>query len=250
MMKLAAKLAQKVKGLFGANEQETLINRIVTKIATEMKSKSRRGKQGSYVPDYYQIYLKPSKLNLIDQQLKKEIKVFIKEKIVDHQFNLRNELELDFEVATEIATPYITSKFRLELGTENRVITQETKMFQGIRDRNEPDQEINSTIQVTPVSKNQAYLKLLGPDKIEDSFQLRSVETNIGRQSSNEIVISDPSVSRVHAQIINKKYYYLIRDLNSTNGVVVNGKFVTEKQLANQDQIKLGEAVLKFYYEE
>ncbi|GAB6137431.1 FHA domain-containing protein [Halanaerobaculum tunisiense] len=249
-MKLAAKLARKVKGFFGANEQESLLDRIVTKIATEMKSKSRRGKQGAYVPDYYQIYLRPSELELVDQQLKKEIKLLIEERIIDHQFDLRNELQLKFEVTTEISTPYITSDFRLELGTENRVITQETKMFQGVKDRRDSDQEINSTIQVTPVSKNQAYLKLLGTDKIEASFQLKSIETNIGRQSSNEIVISDPSVSRVHAQIINKKYYYLIRDLNSTNGVVVNGKFVTEKQLANQDQIRLGEAVLKFCYKE
>lgn len=107
-------------------------------------------------------------------------------------------------------------------------------------------QEVNSTRKIIPVSRKQCCLKLLKGEHQQEEFILGSIETNIGRQKTNEIVLPDLSVSRVHAQIVTKKHYYLIKDLNSTNGLRVNGELVKEKKLFDQDIISLGDIDLKF----
>ncbi|GAB6100690.1 hypothetical protein JCM16358_25690 [Halanaerocella petrolearia] len=244
-MKFAAKLARKVKKILSTDSKNEIIEGIVTRIIAEMKAKKKRGKNEIYVPDYYRIQLSSSELELINRQLKIEIKEIIKEKLEEMNFKLRNDLQLNFSLKHNLEQPAIKGEFKLNTET----ITQETKLFQKESNKEDISMSATSTIKIKPVARRKAYLELLMPEKEERSFLLNSVETNIGRQPNNEIVISDPSVSRVHAQIINKKYYYLIRDLNSTNGVLVNGELVTEKQLCNGDKIKLGEAVLNFYYE-
>ena len=71
----------------------------------------------------------------------------------------------------------------------------------------------------------------------------------IGRESDNDICISDKTVHRYHAAVHRSEDAdYLITDLSSAagNGVVVNGRAVQEARLANGDQIELGGAVLRF----
>jgi pSer/pThr/pTyr-binding forkhead associated (FHA) protein len=62
---------------------------------------------------------------------------------------------------------------------------------------------------------------------------------NIGRSSQNDLVIADPRVSRAHAQIrvINGKF--VIFDLDSTGGTLVNNRQVTRQVLHPGDVISL-----------
>ena len=45
----------------------------------------------------------------------------------------------------------------------------------------------------------------------------------IGRAPSNELPLADDLASRTHAQIVRDGWDYVIEDLNSTNGILVNG---------------------------
>jgi len=49
-------------------------------------------------------------------------------------------------------------------------------------------------------------------------------EIIIGRDPGNDVQIDNIAVSREHAKIVRDQNYYLIEDLNSTNGTFVNGK--------------------------
>jgi pSer/pThr/pTyr-binding forkhead associated (FHA) protein len=51
-------------------------------------------------------------------------------------------------------------------------------------------------------------------------------EITIGRDKTNSIVIDDTMVSRCHAVIHKIKNVYFIKDLESTNGTMVNGALV------------------------
>ena len=64
----------------------------------------------------------------------------------------------------------------------------------------------------------------------------------IGRSSSCDVVLANPDVSRQHAQIsFDDVEGWLVEDLGSTNGVVVNGGRVNGSlRLASGDQITLG----------
>ncbi|WP_204700220.1 FHA domain-containing protein [Halanaerobacter jeridensis] len=125
-------------------------------------------------------------------------------------------------------------------------IKNDTKIFSDYQSGTANVSENDKTIIREPLRKKEVRLRVLTQNGIEKEIVIDSVETNIGRQKSNEIVLNDKSVSRVHAQLINKKYYYKIRDLSSTNGSYVNGKAIKEQKLVDGDKIKLGKTTLEF----
>ena len=75
-------------------------------------------------------------------------------------------------------------------------------------------------------------------------FALREGRQAIGRGSSNDIVVDDPSVSTAHAWIINQHGRYLIMNTLSTNGTFVNDRRIHEASLKHGDHIRLGQAEL------
>ena len=75
-------------------------------------------------------------------------------------------------------------------------------------------------------------------------------EIIIGRDSGNDIQIDNVAVSREHARIIRGPNYYLIEDLNSTNGTFVNGKKINKKFLQEVDEISIGKHSLQIVMED
>jgi len=69
---------------------------------------------------------------------------------------------------------------------------------------------------------------------------------NIGRRADNQIVIDDPRVSRVHAQLRAIKGRYWIFDLDSTRGTFVNGERVHQSVLHPGDVIALSDVPLVY----
>jgi hypothetical protein len=67
---------------------------------------------------------------------------------------------------------------------------------------------------------------------------------SIGRSSGNDIIIPDRTVSGNHAVINKEGNDYMIQDLGSTNGVIVNQRKVKKIKLQSKDKIKLGGAIL------
>ena len=69
---------------------------------------------------------------------------------------------------------------------------------------------------------------------------------SIGRDPSNDVVLPDAMVSRRHAVIEYRGSQYVIRDCNSSNGSLVNGDRVSEKNLKDGDLVAIGTARLLF----
>ena len=68
----------------------------------------------------------------------------------------------------------------------------------------------------------------------------------IGRQSDNHIQLRDPKISRLHAMIIKKGSYLVIKDMQSTNGTKVNNERIYRPtQLFHGDMIELGDTVIE-----
>lgn len=77
-------------------------------------------------------------------------------------------------------------------------------------------------------------------------FHLDQDLTNLGRKLDNNIVLNDPRVSRNHAQIRLIENQFVLLDLNSTGGTMVNGKKVTKSVLYSGDTISLAGMEIKF----
>ena len=77
----------------------------------------------------------------------------------------------------------------------------------------------------------------------------RGKHTIIGRERANDIPLSDASVSRRHAEVYADPDGYYIRDLKSSNGVIVNQVRISNpNRLSHGDRVVIGGLVLYFIH--
>lgn len=77
-------------------------------------------------------------------------------------------------------------------------------------------------------------------------FPLGKERMTIGRKSSNDIVIENLAVSGEHAAIVTLMHDSFLEDLDSTNGLLVNGVAVKKHFLQNNDLIEIGKHALRY----
>lgn len=78
-------------------------------------------------------------------------------------------------------------------------------------------------------------------------FLLREGRNTIGRDGGNLVVLGDEKISNKHAAIVFEDGQYWIKDLQSKNGVFVNGaKVGVAERLVNGSIIELGSTLLRF----
>jgi FHA domain len=76
-----------------------------------------------------------------------------------------------------------------------------------------------------------------------DVFPLRDVVTTVGRGQGADIRLDDPSVSRLHAELVRRGPYVYVADLGlSRNGTRVNGRPVARRVLEDGDVLSFGAA--------
>jgi len=92
----------------------------------------------------------------------------------------------------------------------------------------------------------QAYVEVRGRS-LPELFPLQAVRTTVGRAQQNAIVLSDVTVSELHAVIESYGVSFSVRDLGSSNGTFVNGqRLASERRLRTGDEICVGETRLLF----
>jgi pSer/pThr/pTyr-binding forkhead associated (FHA) protein len=83
-------------------------------------------------------------------------------------------------------------------------------------------------------------------DGYQQLLELTQPITHIGRGFAATLQIEDPSVSRRHAIVVQRRGSVRILDDRSLNGVVVNGRRVSEAELRDGDVIVLGSVVVVY----
>ena len=93
-------------------------------------------------------------------------------------------------------------------------------------------------------------LDLITNDGRRSTFQIDREKITIGRSNDNNVILSDRTVSRHHAQITKTKFGYLLTDLESSNGTRVNEKPIQRTLLLkHNDKIRIGGSSLIFLTE-
>ncbi len=77
-------------------------------------------------------------------------------------------------------------------------------------------------------------------------FEIVDTEVHMGRELDNTLRLPDPSISRHHCVVRKVGGGYEIQDLQSSNGVLVNGNRVQSSPLRDGDRITLGQVQLTF----
>lgn len=82
------------------------------------------------------------------------------------------------------------------------------------------------------------------PDGV--SYALAKPSVTIGRLPESDVVVDDAGASRQHARIRRTDAGFVLTDLGSTNGTMVNGEPIQEHVLEHGDRITIGETELEF----
>jgi Fe-S-cluster-containing hydrogenase component 2 len=91
------------------------------------------------------------------------------------------------------------------------------------------------------------HLRVTGGARAGAVLQLRVPSTTFGRAPENDYRLDDDQVSRAHAAIDCQGRRYVLRDLKSTNGTLLNGNPVEgEIELHDGDVIRMGEFEAQF----
>jgi hypothetical protein len=68
----------------------------------------------------------------------------------------------------------------------------------------------------------------------------------VGRSQENDIVINDPNVSRRHARISRSDNGFVVEDLGSTNGTLLDGAPIDREMIEGGDELTFGQSVARF----
>lgn len=79
-----------------------------------------------------------------------------------------------------------------------------------------------------------------------ESYVLNGNRIVIGRSEKADVRISDSKASREHAELTRVRDAWVVTDLGSQNGIMVNDKKVTQKELSEGDKLIIGQTVFKF----
>jgi diguanylate cyclase (GGDEF)-like protein len=117
------------------------------------------------------------------------------------------------------------------------------------------DTSITPVVQHEPkgvrTGKGEACLVVIYGPELGRRIPLSAATFAVGRSSKSDLTLDQESVSRNHARITRARREgadaaYVVADLGSTNGTYVNDVSVTERELWDGDQIKIGRSILKF----
>ena len=90
------------------------------------------------------------------------------------------------------------------------------------------------------------HLLILSGAELGTSIELGNVPLEIGRDPDCAVTLTSDGVSRKHARVQLIFALYFVTDLDSTNGTFVNDQRVSMAQLNDGDQLRIGDAALKF----
>lgn len=104
----------------------------------------------------------------------------------------------------------------------------------------------NFSARATPADGDGLVRLLVRQDGDAPQAHVLGRRTTIGRTPDNDLRIPADWISRHHAVVLQTAAGTVLEDLNSTNGVTVNGLRVARRQLADGDFITFGKSTFRF----
>jgi FhaA, N-terminal domain/FHA domain len=250
---LESKLAGLVEGTFNrAFRSEVRPVEIARKLAREMEEHKSLTLSRTYVPNEYRVFLSPrdrERFSGYESALADELAGYLLEHARRERFTLPARPVIEFE-------------------TDGRLGLGEFGIQTGILEPSEDEGE--AEVAPAPAEPSGRTMVYSNAGRIAEPLEARArarAETavlimdgqrlvvgpggaTLGRSRQCDLVLSDPNVSRQHAEIRPRGGSWVLTDLGSTNGSRVNGRPVQGSEVVRPgDEIELGATALKFELE-
>ncbi len=198
---------------------------LAKRVLREMDAGKTVGVHEVWAPNHFVFSLSPEdaeRFEQAEQALIGELKQVVRDAAAERGWGLVGPPEVEFEVDEGLSR----GRFRCE-----------ASLVEG-----EPEAPPSAA----PVQVGEATLVVLEDGRPGTTFRIRTQTVTIGRLPECDIVIPDPGASRRHAQIRADGGEYVLTDLGSTNGTLVNDRPVIEHVLSEGDRITIGTTELQF----
>jgi hypothetical protein len=239
---LEARIESLVEGVFSrAFSSQVQPVEIARKLAKEMDSHRTASVSRVYVPNQYTVWLSAEdhqRLEGYERSLEQELSAYLLEHARRHDYALLTRPEVDLES---------DERLRLgEFGIQTRLVKPPARQGE------EPSQgEPGHTMVYTAPPKQTRSRKRQPAARLVETRAIVSLDDRryvldgptaaLGRSRDCECVLADPNVSRRHAELRRGPTGdWQIVDLESTNGVKVNGRRVDASRLSPGDEVTLG----------
>jgi predicted nucleic acid-binding Zn-ribbon protein len=161
--------------------------------------------------------------------------------------NLENEVRDKSGKLDEVT--HTVEEWRSVIAESQRSILQRDTRIQQLEA--DLEKKLSSTLDSAAQTGEEVALEgparvLIRTDGNTDFVHVLGRRTRIGRGSDNELVLDTKHVSRYHAVLLAGPVHTSIEDLNSTNGVFVNGKRVARQILKDGDRVTIGKTHYRF----
>jgi pSer/pThr/pTyr-binding forkhead associated (FHA) protein len=134
------------------------------------------------------------------------------------------------------------TKFELADGDEIQV---GTVRLQFLAHADAPAAGGHDEIELEITLEEDAYVRFLGGPRQGEKVDLAGRVT-IGRNPTNTIPLTEKGISGSHAELVQEGGHWIVRDLGSTNGTLVDGEKVVEAKLSPGAHVKIGVVELVF----
>jgi chromosome segregation ATPase len=104
----------------------------------------------------------------------------------------------------------------------------------------------NADSGIHEIAPEGAVRLLIRTDGDSEVVHVLSRKTTVGRTPDNDLQIDAKFISRNHAVILAGPNNTIIEDLNSTNGIAVNGKRISRHSLRDGDTVSIGKTNFRF----
>jgi hypothetical protein len=247
---IESKLESLFEGVFGrafrTNVQPVELAR---KLVKEMDDHRNVSVSRVYVPNEYSVYLAPGdreQFSTYESQLRDELGDYLAEHARREGYVLLTPPRVEFETDDDldvgvfgIATRMVQPSGREAEGPPTDAEPGATMVYKPAAPVPQPT-EAASPVELG-VQREVAVLSWSGQRREVD--ERRAV---IGRSKEADIQVTDPNVSRRHAELRQEGATYWLVDLDSTNGIEVGGKRVKRLKLEDGTRFTIGSTEISF----
>jgi hypothetical protein len=219
---------------------------LAKRLLRDMEAGQTVGVNEVWVPNHYTFWLAPedrARLGQVEGALAGELRQLARQGAQERGWRLVGPPEVKFDTDEILGKGEFRSEAQLVEGPD-RPLTGETKaagqrrpQAPGARSGRKPGRD---------AAGRRGELVLLKDGRPAQTYPLSKPVVTLGRLADCDVVLSDPGASRRHAEIRRQDGSYVIIDLGSTNGTMVNEATVDERLLEEGDRITIGRSVLEF----
>ena len=246
---LEAKLGGIVEGAFSrAFKSNVQPVELAHKLAKEMEDNQTRSISHVYVPNQYRVFLSPQdreQFSSYEPALRKELSDYLLEHARQEGLALTSRPAIEFLTDERLQVGEFGIQAQLLAppgrGGGGRAAWRWRRPPATSATRWSTRRTARRGCSSPSPSRARALLVAEGKRNV-----LGGAAAVIGRSRDCDVVLSDPNVSRRHAELRRDGDGWKVVDLGSTNGVKVNGRRVSEARLQPGDTITLGVTDLTF----